>query len=120
MIAALLLFLSIVSTNGSLACAQSGDGSASDVTIAPSDQQNSDDPSDTAQPAEPEPNQQTSDAASSAQASVDAAVQQLQQLKNDGASQDEINAAYKAVAEARAAKQAANQGVQNPNDAPSQ
>jgi hypothetical protein len=109
--------------NGSLARAQSDDGTNGDVAGAPTEaaqpNQNaagdagSDDPDAAAA-------QQAQAAADAAAEALDNATEARDQLESDGASQDQIDAANQAVAQARANKDAAEAAVKSADDATNQ
>ncbi|HLX05960.1 MAG TPA: hypothetical protein VKR28_10515 [Candidatus Binatus sp.] len=112
-------WLVIALGNGSLARAQSDDGSGDATAVtpevaqpdqnAPSDA-GSDDPDAAAA-------QQAQDAADAAAQALDAATEQRDQLESDGASQEEIDAANRAVAKARFDKDNADAAVKAADDA---
>jgi uncharacterized membrane protein YdfJ with MMPL/SSD domain len=109
--------------NGSLARAQSDDGTNGDVAGAPTEaaqpdqnaasDANSDDPNAAA-------TQQAQDAADAAAEALDSATEARDQLESDGASQDQIDAANQAVAKARFEKDNADAAVKAADDAANQ
>ena len=95
-IAALVLSIGLASGNLSDARAQSDDAAADAATNQPD--QNAD-PNEAA-------DQQMQDAVDSAQEALDSATEARDRLESEGASQDQIDAANAAIAQARAEKQA--------------
>ena len=122
-IAILGFWIVVALGNGSLARAQSDDGTNGDVAGAPTDatqpDQNaasdagSDDPDAAAA-------QQAQAAADAAAEALDSATEARDQLESDGASQDEIDAANRAVAKARYDKDNADAAVKAADDAANQ
>ncbi len=105
--AALVFSIVLASRNSSPAWAQSDDTAQIGASDSGEDDLNTAD-------------QQAHDAADAAEAALDQATQQRDQLESDGAPQDQIDEANDAVAQARAAKDAANEAAQQANDALSQ
>jgi hypothetical protein len=113
----------IASANGSLARAQSDDGTNGDATaatpeVAQPDQNAASDAGATDPDAAAA--QQTQDAADAAAEALDSATEARDQLESDGAEQDQIDAANRAVAKARFDKDNADAAVKAAEDAANQ
>ena len=115
--------------NSSIAWAQSDDQSGDAAAVQPDQNGASDaDPNDAnaaaAQQATTteatDPAQQAQAAADSAAEALDSATEARDQLESDGASQDQIDAANRAVAEARFNKDNADAAVKSADDAANQ
>jgi hypothetical protein len=65
----------------------------------------------------PEAVQSAQDADDAAQAAIDDATEKRDELESDGAPQDQIDAANAAIAQARADKAAADEALENANNA---
>ncbi|MGC2306448.1 hypothetical protein [Candidatus Binatus sp.] len=121
-IAILGFWVVIALGNGSLARAQSDDGSGDAAAATPDAAQpdqnaasdaGSDDPDAAAA-------QQAQEAADAAAEALDSATEARDQLESDGASQDEIDVANRAVAKARYEKDNADAAVKAADDAANQ
>ncbi|HEY2662870.1 MAG TPA: hypothetical protein VGI47_00920 [Candidatus Binataceae bacterium] len=121
-IAILGFWLVLASGNGSLARAQSDDG-AGDAALATPDAAQPDQNAASAVGSE-DPDaaaaQQAQSAADAAAEALDSATEARDQLESDGASQEEIDAANRAVAKARFEKDNADAAVKAADDAANQ
>jgi hypothetical protein len=115
-LAALAFSVALASGDISTARAQYSDGSA-DTASAPPDQTNQNAAPAAEQSPQNEADQQAHEAADTAQEALDNATQARDQLESDGASQDQIDAANQAIAQARASKDAADAAAQSADDA---
>ena len=112
----------IALANGSLARAQSDDAAGDAAVATPEVAQPDQNAASDAGSNDPEAAaaQQAQDAADAAAQALDSATEARDQLESDGAEQDQIDAANRAVAEARFNKDNADAAVKSADDAANQ
>ena len=117
-VAAIALSIALGAWNGSIARAQS-DGAAPDTATAPAQaaQPDQNGAADDAANQKNQAIQEAHDAADAAEQELDSATEARDQLESDGASQEEIDAANRAVAKARFDKDNADAAVKAADDA---